>query len=230
MGHIHLNAADPDAAMKFWTDVIGAAPFTHESLKGVSTLGAIFLFTKKASTGPSAGTTVDHIGFNVPDLSVLQAKLDKTSYKHWLPAAGGTQMLIDGPDGVRIELNEDNSMYAPLEFRNLVFHSPDIQKMQAWYEEHFGARPDRGGDPNTLFVPGASLVFVQDPAAVPTAGRAIDHIGFEIKNLEAFCKKLEESGVKLDSPFRTVDQIKLSLAFLTDPWGTRIELTEGLMK
>ena len=219
MGHIHLNAADPDASIRFWTDVIGASSYTHESLKGVSTQGVIILFAKKAPAGPSVGSAVDHIGLNVPDLSPLQEKLAKTNYKHWLPVPGGPQLLIDGPDGVRIEVNEDSAMYSPLEFRNLELHTPDIEKTKAWYAEHFGA-----------FIPGVSLAFVQDPAATPTLGRAIDHIGFEVKGLEAFCKKLADSGVKLDSPFRTVDQIKLSLAFLTDPWGTRIELTEGLAK
>ena len=56
----------------------------------------------------------------------------------------------------------------------------------------------------------------------------IDHIGFEVDNLEAFCKKLEEQGVEFDIPFRTIESIGLSVAYLTDPWGTYIELTEGL--
>ena len=55
----------------------------------------------------------------------------------------------------------------------------------------------------------------------------MDHIGFEIEGLEAFCKKLEAQGVKFDIPYKTVDAIKSSIAFLTDPWGTYIELTEG---
>ena len=32
------------------------------------------------------------------------------------------------------------------------------------------------------------------------AGRALDHIGFEIKNLEEFTRKLEADGVKLAVP------------------------------
>ena len=48
--------------------------------------------------------------------------------------------------------------------------------------------------------------------------------------LEAFCKKLEASGVKFEIPYRKVPSLGLSIAFLTDPWGTRIELTEGLGK
>ena len=58
-----------------------------------------------------------------------------------------------------------------------------------------------------------------------------DHIGFEIKNLEAFCKKLEASGVKFDRPYGKSQTIPgLGLAFLTDPWGTYIEINEGLDK
>jgi len=65
---------------------------------------------------------------------------------------------------------------------------------------------------------------------VATPGRAIDHIGFEIKNLEAFTKKLESQGIKLASPYRQVPALNISIAFITDPWGTYIELTEGLDK
>jgi catechol 2,3-dioxygenase-like lactoylglutathione lyase family enzyme len=55
----------------------------------------------------------------------------------------------------------------------------------------------------------------------------LDHIGFEVINLKAFCGKLEANGVKLDAPYRThADGV--ATAWLTDPWGTSIELTEGL--
>ena len=39
-------------------------------------------------------------------------------------------------------------------------------------------------------------------------------------------KTLEANGVKLDTPYRKVPQMGFAVAFLTDPWGTRIELTE----
>ena len=55
-----------------------------------------------------------------------------------------------------------------------------------------------------------------------------DHIGFEIKNLEAFTKKLEADGIKLDVAYRTVPALNIAIAFIKDPWGTNIELTEGL--
>jgi hypothetical protein len=49
-----------------------------------------------------------------------------------------------------------------------------------------------------------------------------------VKNLEAFTKKLEAEGVKLDRPYTKVAALNIAIAFLTDPWGTYIELTEGL--
>ena len=56
----------------------------------------------------------------------------------------------------------------------------------------------------------------------------MDHIGFEVKNLEASCKRLEQNGVKFDSPYKKDPELGMSTAFFTDPWGTYIELTEGL--
>ena len=68
-----------------------------------------------------------------------------------------------------------------------------------------------------------------DPV-VGTQGRALDHIGFEVKNLEEFCKKLEADGIKMAVPYSKVPALGISIAFFTDPWGTYIELTEGLDK
>ena len=65
---------------------------------------------------------------------------------------------------------------------------------------------------------------------VGTQGSAIDHIGFEVRGLEAFMKKLESDGVKINLPYRNIPALGISIAFLTDPWGTYIELTEGLDK
>jgi catechol 2,3-dioxygenase-like lactoylglutathione lyase family enzyme len=85
-------------------------------------------------------------------------------------------------------------------------------------------------------LPGVELKFSKSswegsasPPA-PTKGRALDHIGFEVKNLEAFCKKLEANGVKLDQPYSKTRHKSYASAELTDPWGTSIVLTEGLNK
>jgi catechol 2,3-dioxygenase-like lactoylglutathione lyase family enzyme len=225
-GHIHINSADPDKTIAFWTDIIGSSTWSRDSLKGVSTVGVLILITRTAPTGPSAGSAIDHIGFKVPDLQPFISKLAKTSYKSFQPA--GDQLMIDGPDGVRIELSEDSSMYAPLQFDHIHFYAPRPNEVQAWYAKLFGARPGGEDQPNTSFTVSAAFSVAHADSVSPTAGRAIDHIAFEVKNLESFCNKLAADGIRFDSPFQVLPQLKLSAAFLTDPSGARIELTEGL--
>ena len=106
-------------------------------------------------------------------------------------------------------------------------------EMQAWYAKTFGATM-LPANPGSAFVqdrlPGVFLNFSPSPTpTVGTTGRAIDHIGFEIKDLEAFTKKLEAQGIKLTVPYTKAPQLGLAIAFIKDPWGTNIELTEGLV-
>src|ERR1700689_4644978 len=168
-GHIHINSADPDKTIAFWTDIIGISTWSRDSLKGVSTLGVLILITRSAPSGPSAGSAIDHIGFKVPDLQPFIGKLAKTSYKSFQPA--GDQLMIDGPDGVRIELAEESSLYGPLQLN------------------HIHLNPTRS------HTAAAGLPFAHADSVSPTARRAIDHIAFEIKNLESFCQKLAADGI-----------------------------------
>jgi hypothetical protein len=79
-------------------------------------------------------------------------------------------------------------------------------------------------------VDGAELRVDSPGKSMPTKGHVIDHIGFEIKHLEAFCKTLAASIVKADQPYSKQRHKDFASAELTDPWGTSIELTEGLNK
>jgi catechol 2,3-dioxygenase-like lactoylglutathione lyase family enzyme len=78
---------------------------------------------------------------------------------------------------------------------------------------------------------GYSLNFFRwEPAAdlVGTKGRAVDHVGFEVKNLEAFCKELEAKGIKLTERYHRDKTLDIASATIVDPYGTVLELTEGL--
>jgi predicted enzyme related to lactoylglutathione lyase len=102
--------------------------------------------------------------------------------------------------------------------------------MQSWYVKTFGAKPVEARGSNTAAeLPGVNLTFSKDEMNVAgTKGRSLDHIGFEVKNLQAYCKKLEAAGVKLDQPYHQIPNSKVWVAYVTDPAGTYIELTEGL--
>ena len=80
-----------------------------------------------------------------------------------------------------------------------------------------------------LTIPGSKLEFEQAKSPVaPSKGRAADRIGLEVVGLEAFAKKLEASGVKFDSPYRYTEGMKAGFAVFQDPFGTLVELSEGL--
>jgi hypothetical protein len=53
-------------------------------------------------------------------------------------------------------------------------------------------------------------------------------LGFEVQDLQEFVKKYQEAGGKLDGQIATASAANLSVVQLTDPWGTSIEVSQGL--
>jgi hypothetical protein len=51
---------------------------------------------------------------------------------------------------------------------------------------------------------------------VPTAGRVVDHVGFEVKNLDAFCKALGAKGIKPVRPYKKNDPTMNNIATATN--------------
>ncbi len=73
--------------------------------------------------------------------------------------------------------------------------------MRAWYVKTFSALPGKRGLTEAADLLGINLRFARSKTDLaPTAGRVLDHIAFEVHNLEALCKKLEAAGIKFDSP------------------------------
>src|SRR5580704_7490183 len=250
-GHHHLNTTNMAAQKKFFVDALGGTVVKfganqQEIVKFPNVL--IFFRPMQAPTGGSIGTTVNHIGFSVPDLKPLIAKIKANGFKMIttdsvaanvkvtddIAAAGPTTNIAFalGPEDVKVEFVEVKSQKAPIQLHHVHFFGQMNTEMQAWYAKTFGATMNPAG-PGAAFVtdqlPGVSLNFSPSPTpTVGTTGRAIDHIGFEIKNLEAFTKKLEAQGIKLDRPYTKVPELGIAIAFIKDPWGTNIEMTEGL--
>jgi catechol 2,3-dioxygenase-like lactoylglutathione lyase family enzyme len=131
--------------------------------------------------------------------------------------------------GVHFEILEDKNQTFPIQHHHVHFFAPEasVAEIQAWYTKVFGATPGTRGPLQAADVPGANLTFSgTSDQTVATKGRVLDHIGFDIQNLDAFCKKLEEAGIELDWPYTKNQQTGSALAFIHDPWGTNIELNE----
>ena len=233
MGHWHVNARDMEATKKFWAAVGGTPAPKLGQLEVFKFPDVLVILTQAEASGASVGSVVNHVGFLVPNVQQAIAK--------WKSAGltvepGGNnrtdQAFLTSPDGLRIEILEDKAMTIPIRHHHVHYHVPAaaVPEIQSWYAKTFGAKPGMRGQNQAADLPGANLTFsATTDKNVGTRGRALDHVGFEIRNLEAFCKKLEAAGITFVRPY-TKTPTGLAIAFITDPWGTYIELTEGLNK
>lgn len=252
VGHYHLNASNIEAHMKFWVDTLGGkrTTFGPQNVPVVEFPDALIFLREQAPTGPTRGTTFDHIGFAVPNVAEVAARAVANGYTRTVgrepgpgqtaaPPTAGTYGMFEyliGPDGVKIELvtnSEPNP--PPIKHHHVHFVNPQFVEMGQWYMNAFNATL-RPGQTDFFFgadLPGVGYMlnyFSWLPAEplVGTAGRAVDHVGFEVRGLAAFCKELEAKGVEFTVPYRQIPGTNASMAFVRDPWGTLIELTEGL--
>jgi predicted enzyme related to lactoylglutathione lyase len=252
-GHHHLNVTNLDEAKKFWVDAIGGVLIKvgAENREIIKFANALMLLRVQKPTAGSKGSTVDHIGFSVKNLRQVVDRIKTGGFRMVTSAEAPPNVkvqddigIVEGgpvsgiayamaPDETKVELVEMKAQAAPIASHHLHFFGMN-KEMQAWYMQTFGASTLASANPAAFIsasLPGLTMNF--SPSQTPVAGtqgRAIDHIGFEVKNLEAFTKKLEAQGIKLASPYRQVPALGISIAFITDPWGTYIELTEGLDK
>jgi catechol 2,3-dioxygenase-like lactoylglutathione lyase family enzyme len=247
-GHHHLNVRSIDEHRRFWVDALGGAVVRlGESSSVVVAFPRVLVFLREqAPTGGTKGTTVNHVGFEVPNIRSAVDALAKAGYpivtRAELPPAytekDGLAFIPDqntyvafvmGPDETKVELVENKSMAGAIALHHIHFAAPQIEAMRDWYVKMFGAKAGKRGSFEAADLPGVNLTYSGAPTPVTgTKGRVLDHIGFEVKNLEAFVKRLTGMGITFDRPFTRIAQSGLAIAFFTDPWGTYIELTEGL--
>lgn len=229
LGHIHLTVPDPDAQIKVWVDVLGATTSKAGPLNLVKLPGIFIIVTKANATEGSNGSTANHIGFLVKDYAALKAKLAAANIPTVFDLEKNKQIMVTFPDQVRVEFNEDPSISEPVVFHHIHLTTTDPAALQAWYVKTFGAEAATRRNLPAAKIPGGEVDFLKaKEAPAPTKGRTLDHIGFEIKDLDSFSKKLDAEGIKFDMPVRDIPAIGLKIAFITDPVGTRIELTQGL--
>jgi catechol-2,3-dioxygenase len=230
IGHIHLNATDMDVQSRFWTTV-GGIIVQREKLTMVQFPGIYILLRKQDPTGGTVGSTINHFGFYVRDFAGSVAKW-KAAGLTWEQANNPQvgQGFLTGPDNVRIEIYENKSIPAPIQMHHIHLNVPDQLEAQKWYVQTFGAVAGKRGPFETANVPGTEIAMAKaETPQAPTKGRSVDHMGFEVTNIDAFVAKLQAAGIKTDGAIRnSANASGLRIVYITDPWGTEIELTEGM--
>ena len=248
MGHLHYRVRDVDANVKFWT-ALGGAPVRIGSIQAVRFTHVFVFLAQGDYSGLSEGAVVNHVAFRVPSFDALQKSGIKVERLAGFPGVGNTTT----PEGERVELFEDAAtnltftpddgkhlagsdrhnkpVGVPIAFHHIHLYVPGEEHLaaKAWYVRMFGGVGGKRSNYDAVDLPGINLNFSGGRTSTPMKGRALEHIGFEITGLETFCKRLESLGVKFDAPYRKGAD-GMATASLIDPWGTSIELTEGLRR
>ena len=247
MGHLHYHVSDVEANTRFWVALGGKA--NHVGRTVVITFpDVLVLLTQEESSGGTEGSILNHVAFRVQSLDAVEEagfEFDRSE-----SFSGVTSVFT--PGGERIELFDDSAtnltfvvdegatdpiterhnqpLTVPVIAHHLHLYLPDgaVDQAKQWYTSLFGGTPGMRWRYDAVDLPGINFNFSSQPeVGAPTRGRMLDHIGFEVTNLEAFCQTLEAQGVRLEQPYR-LGEFGVATAVLTDPWGTSIALTEGL--
>jgi len=172
------------------------------------------------------------------DLTAARARWKTAGVKFDVGETNPNQGYVYAPDSaIRIEVFGDPSLPGPVSMDHIHVYPPqaDIPVIQAWYAKVFGGIP---GKRQRVALPGLTdcdyfhrfnMSFsAGEGQLAATKGRELDHLGFDVKDIEQFEKHLVAQGLKFEAPPRQVPNTQTRVAFLTDPWGTYIEVTEHL--
>jgi catechol 2,3-dioxygenase-like lactoylglutathione lyase family enzyme len=249
MSHLHYRVRDVEANRRFWIALGGLPSGRLGEAEILKFPDVLVLVERGESFGGTEGSVLNHVAFRVPSLaSVEAAGLVVTRLKQFPGVAS-----VTSPEGERVELFEDAALNltftsdaggldavtsrhnrplaVPVAFHHVHLHLPNEQAVgeaKSWYTRMFGGVPGKRAQYEAVDLPGINInLGVAPRPTAPTRGRMLDHIGFEVSDLETFSRTLESRGVRFEVPYVRSGG-GTARAVIVDPWGTTIELTEGL--
>ena len=230
MGHWHIASKDLEANKKLFLAMGGKLfmPGGNPLIMFPGVYINLNLGTEKGDGG-TQGSVVNHVGFIVNNVQERVAQW-KAAGVRVLPGNNNRldQAFVETPDGVRIEILEDKTQSMPIrnEHVHLSLPETELPKAQAWYAKTFGGKVGTRNNAPVVDLPGVQIRFTRaDAKQAPTRGRVLDHIGFDVNDHGAFVKRIQAEGIQLDEPVRK-STAGNTITYITDPWGTRIEIVE----
>jgi catechol 2,3-dioxygenase-like lactoylglutathione lyase family enzyme len=251
---LYLNVSSIEAHRKFWVDTLGgvSGPAEAGRHREVVKLPHVTLFLAlQQPTGGTKGTTINHVGFQVPSARAAVDRLRAAGYPIVTAAevssANAKNIKDDlafvenqntfiaytmAPDEVKVELVENKALTVPFDVHHIHFFTPQVDEMRAWYVHAFGAKPGKRGSFEAADLPGVNLSF--SPVARPqvgTKGRVLDRLGFTIYSRGPLHPAHESrSACGAPSPRAApliVTGLNLPAGLISDAWGTALEIRMG---
>jgi catechol 2,3-dioxygenase-like lactoylglutathione lyase family enzyme len=232
--HIHLNVPDQATAVEWYQTNFGGKP-TAEAADRLMFGTTRLIFLKNANGQPSAGSSIDHIGFSFADLDAKMKELEAAGVKVVTPVRDVANLFklgfVEDPWGTKIEVVQDPEL---LGLHHIHLRAADPAEMFTWLLAKFGGeRTKLKGQVDAVKYNAAGFsdmwVLVQRGDSTPSEGRAIDHIGWRATNLDEKIAELKTKGVKVTTeprPLTLADKTTIHFAYVEGPAGTKIELVQ----
>ncbi len=226
--HVHLAAPDQAKAVDWYQKNFGG----ERSPEGKDRLfygKTRFIWLKAEAAKPSEGGAIDHIGFSYRDADAKVKELAAAGAKIVSPVreVGGVIKfgMVEDPWGVKIEILEDADH---LGFHHVHLRATDPAATMAWFKQRFGGESTTVKGRIDAIKYGDMFVMVQkaNTAPAPSVGRALDHVGWRVPDLDKILADLK--GIKVLQP-RTDLQLGTGMvhySFVEDPGGIKIELVQ----
>ena len=239
--HVHITGASPSEGVRWYTRHLDCEPVADRP-DAANCDGVELIFMVQPTMGSTQGTGVNHIGFSYPDLTAKMAELEGVGVRgsgvrlqrfpdgstlRDVPGLFKLGFIFD-PWGTRIEMVEDPDY---LGFHHIHLSATDPAATLAWYRDIFGGEPARlkGQLDGLLF--GDVWVLVSEHGEGPpatTRGRALDHIGFVVPDLDAAAADMRRKGVAFEEAPAVPEGGRTSAkrAFIVGPDNVRLAVVE----
>jgi len=226
--HIHLAAPDQAKAVEWYHTHFGAV-LTPEGPDRAMLGTTRLIFQKNETPKPSEGSILGLIGFSVADLDGTIKKLQAGGVKMVMPPMtmqGKRMAQVMDPWGTLIEVVQDQNK---LGLHHIGLVTTDPAASLAWFAATFGGKVTKlEGNLDGINYGGVWLV-AKKGTGEPSAGHAIDHIGFRPLNVDNSVTTLKAKSVKVTTeprPLVLPSGTAMRLAFIEGPGGVRIELVQ----
>ncbi|MBW8861714.1 MAG: VOC family protein [Acidobacteria bacterium] len=227
--HIHLNVPDQVKGVQWYQKYFDGKPMT-EAPDRLMFGDTRLIFLKNDKGQPSAGSSLDHIGFSVADLDAKMKEFEAAGVKVVNPVrdvAGLFKLaFIEDPWGTRIEVVQDSEK---LGLHHVHLRGPDPAAVLAWYKDKFGGETAKMKGRLDGLKYTDVWVLVQRGDATPSEGHAVDHIGWRTPDLDAKTTELKAQNVKFTTeprPLKLASGTMVNFAYLEGPDGAKIELVQ----
>ena len=238
--HVHITASAPSEGVRWYEQHLDCEPVADRS-DAADCAGVELVFVVQPAIGSTQGTGVNHIGFSYPDLTAKMAELEAVGVRgsgvrmQRFPD-GSTLRDVPGlfklgfvfdPWGTRIEMVEDPEH---LGFHHIHLSATDPAATLAWYQDVFGGETAslKGRLDGLLFDDVWVLVSEAESIPATTQGRAIDHIGFSVPDLDAAAADMRRKGIVFQTEPEVPEGGRTSAkrAFIVGPDNVRLAVVE----